>query len=507
VVLFVLVSCSGDGPGVSPDLLRASPFEVVKWSPGGGYHADPSTLSVSLSFSHAPDRASVERHFSLTGDGDRLSGVFRWDGGRLAFLPAFPLEINRDYVLSLASDAHDKDGVSMDKAFEGRFTTRPDNARPVLVSFSPETNGVVSDPYAAVYLAFSQSVPINSLRDYVSFEPSMNGSWRMEGEGLAAVFTPAEPWVYGKRYRLKIAPAFAGNTGMTLGKDFASVFIIGADLEKPILSGVWRLTKKAIDEKLVEGKFIENPGWEKDDKLRLVFSKPVDTLSVRNCLSVEGAPSLRMETAPGLYDEAVFCFENPPAYESRFSFRLKSGFKDGAGNESGDEYLIRVFTDGVRSKPPALVGMRLPMAPGSATDKKLTCYRIDSLFDDLPIINAAGPLSSDQDHYPYTVQTATWIECYFETAPGLAVDPFSLMALFRIETSNNALVFSPRLIKESSFSAADPEPGWENYQRLEIAGFLTNTVNSGVISIHIDSGLKDTGGNRNEKAFCISLLK
>jgi hypothetical protein len=501
-----LVSCENEAMGVSPDLLRSSPFAVLEWSPGEGYHANPSALPVSLYFSHVPDRASVERHFSLTDDGNPLSGVFHWDDKMVIFIPAVPLGQNRDYMLTLAADAHDEKGVSMDKAFEERFTTRPDNTRPVLVSVFPETNSVIGDPYTAVRLGFSQTVSLNTLRDNVSFEPSMNGSWNLEGDGTRAVFRPAEPWTHGTRYQLKISSSFEGNTGMALGKDFASVFTVGDDHEKPRLLEAWRITSAGTDKTLANGQSIWNSGWEKDDRLRLVFSERVDALSVRNCLSAEGAPSFRMETLPTLSDEIFFRFESVPAYDSRFFFRLRTGVIDGAGNESADEYVFRICADGLMSKPPELVGIRLPMAPGSAVDMELTAYETDSLFDDLPVINALNPLTGETDRYPYDVQTMTWIECYFETAPGLAVDIISLMMLFRVETSNNVLVFSPRNIKANSFSVADPQSGWEQYQRVEIAGYLTNTVNSGVVNIQIDSGLKDSGGNRSEKAFRISLL-
>jgi hypothetical protein len=505
IVFPLILSCSDNGMGIF-DLLRSSPFEIVNWSPGGGCHGDLSALSVSLAFSHVPDRASVERHFSLSAGGERISGAFRWEDGKVTFLPANPLEKNRDYALSLAADAHDEDGVSLDKAFEGRFTTRTDNTRPALVSVSPKMNEVVNDLYTGVYLVFSRPVPLDSLRDYISFSPSINGSWHLEGEGTAALFSPAEPWSYGKQYEIKISSLFAGNNGMSMGSDFSSAFIIGSDLEKPRLNKAWCFTKMADNRELEKGIAGENVRWEKDDRLRLAFSEPVDTLSVKNCLDAEGAPSLRMETLPGLNEEVVFSFESPPAYESRFSFRLKTGVKDRFGNESDSEYVFKIFVNGPRSKPPALAGVRIPMAPGSASDQELRSYGIDSLFMDLPV-NPPGPLEDPGDRYPYAVQTETWIECYFETAPGLTVDVYSLMRLFRIETSNNALNFSPRFIKEDFFSVADPEPGWENYQRLEIRGFLVNTVNSGVVTIRIDSGLLDSGGNKSEKAFCVSLLK
>ncbi|MDR1250591.1 MAG: Ig-like domain-containing protein [Treponema sp.] len=504
VLFFALVSCTDGGLGFSGDLLRDSVFEVSKWSPGGGYYADSSAISVSLSFSHVPDRASVERYFSLTADGKHLSGAFRWDGGLMRFIPDALLEINRDYVLSVRADAHDERGLSMDKGFEGRFTTRPDNTRPALISVLPAMNSTVKDLNTDVCLVFSGPITLNSLRDHVSFDPSINGLWRLEEDGTAAVFSPATPWDYGKRYVLRISASFEDSNGMTIGNDFSSVFTIGTDTDKPYLTGVWRITAKKDDKRL--SGTVDNSGWEKDDRLRFRFSEPVDTLSVKNCLSAEGAPLLRMETMPGLYDEAVFSFESPPAHESRFSFRLKAGVKDSAGNESVDEYAFKIYADGGQSKPPALVGIRIPMAPDSETDKELTSYEIDSLFEDIPI-NAASALDNGKDRYPYNEKTETWIECYFETAPGLSVDTLSLMALFHIETSNNVLVFSPRLIKESGFSVSDSRPGWEQYQRLEIRGFLTNTINSGVVNIHVDSGLQDSGGNRNEKKFRISLLK
>jgi hypothetical protein len=293
---------------------------------------------------------------------------------------------------------------------------------------------------------------------------------------------------------------------MSLGNPFLSVFTAGEDLEKPELIEAWRITNNGPNEELAGGIVSDNRGWEKDDRLSLRFSEPVDALSVKNCLSAEGAPTLRMETLPGLRDEVIFCFENPPPFESRFSFRQKCGARDASGKESGGEYIFKIFVNGPLSKPPALIGIRLPMMPGSAADPELISYGIDSLFDYLPVA-APGPFENAADRYPYNTRTETWIECYFETAPGHEVDILSLMALFRVDTSNNVLSFSPRLVKDSGFSIADPRPGWELYQRLEIRGFLTNTVNSGVVYIEIGSGLKDTKGNINEKAGRICLLK
>jgi len=65
------------------DILRSSLFEVTSWTPGGGYHSQPDQITVSLTFSHEPNRASIERSFSLTGNGNRVRGNFLWEGKKI----------------------------------------------------------------------------------------------------------------------------------------------------------------------------------------------------------------------------------------------------------------------------------------------------------------------------------------------------------------------------------------------------------------------------------------
>jgi hypothetical protein len=81
------------------------------------------------------------------------------------------------------------------------------------------------------------------------------------------------------------------------------------------------------------------------------------------------------------------------------------------------------------------------------------------------------------------------------------------MDLFRVETTNNALSCSPRYITDRDFTWIDPEDDWKDLFRLEIRGFLTNTINPGIVTFRIPPGLKDTRGNRSSTDFRISLHK
>lgn len=490
----------------SCDILRFSPFEVISWTPGDGYHQEAERITVSLNFSHDADKASVERHFSLTGNGERIKGSFLWSGRKIIFVPIAPLEKNTEYIINLSANAYDTSGLSMDENFYRRFTTRENNIRPVLLSVFPEMYAQVGDPRAEITLLFSNSVPLNTLYDNVSFNPSMTGSWRLEDNGKLAVFTPVEPWTQQSRYQIHISSSLADNNNNNIGNDRFIIFTTGTDNETPYLLYARRITGNSGFTELNQDKGyiyasefpVENDGWEKDDKLLLVFSKSVDSFSVKNCLSAEGAPTLVLETQQSFSAEIIFKFDRIPSFESRFTFKLGPGVKDSAGNETKNEYIYRIFANGKHSKPPALAGIRMPMSPNNAGNQELVCFSAESVFDEIPIKN---------EKYPSGEIIQTWIEFYFITAEDAAIDPFSLMEVFRIETSNNVINFSPHQVKTSGFSNYVPQAGWEKYQRVEITGNLINSINFGVISFVIGPGLKDNLGNKNDKTQKISVIK
>ena len=249
------------------------------------------------------------------------------------------------------------------------------------------------------------------------------------------------------------------------------------------------------------GSFGENEyrEWESFTRLELVFSEPVDLSSLKNLLATEPQAALVMESPPEFSDRAVFRFAEYPQWGSSFLFRLSPGVKDISGNESGEEYNFRIVAGGPFSKPPLLIGIRLPMAPGN-DDHEEASYALSDIFSVLPIKIGEG-------YYPFSVAVPAWIELYFETSPGAEIDVFSIMDLFRVETTNQALYFSPRNISADNFTWPCPKEGWEGCQRIEVKGFLTNTVQSGVVTFHIPAGLKDTRGNRSSSDFRISLLK
>ena len=344
--------------------------------------------------------------------------------------------------------------------------------------------------------------------DFISFNPYTPGSWRLEDSDKTACFTPREIWQAGSLYSIRVESDFAGAGGVMLGTEYTSLFFIGQDREKPVLLKALALSgeKQEGTEILLEKSGIaagEYPNWESFSRLELVFSKPVDSNSVRNLLITEPSAALVMESPPEPSSAMRFCFAEYPVWGSSFLFRLSPGVKDQSGNESTEEYVFRITCAGPLSKPPALTGIRLPLAPGiqgECESQKAASFTPADLFADLPIEIGEG-------HYPFMEKIPSWIELYFETAPGTEIDPFSVMDLFRVESTNQALTFSPSSISTEKLTWVHPREGWESLQRVEIQGYLTNMVQSGIVSFRIPAGLKDKRGNRSSEDFRISLLK
>ncbi|MDR2701576.1 MAG: Ig-like domain-containing protein [Spirochaetaceae bacterium] len=482
----------------SCDILRDGIFEVSHWSPGEGYFDPALVTEISLDFSLEPDRNSVERSFTLTENGRALPGHFTWQDRRMIFTPSVPLAANKDYCITLKTDAQDTRGLSLERQFERAFTTRNGGMRPLLLASVPEDGGIIEIERGKVTLIFSEPVTRNSLQS-LSFSPSISGAWSLEQDGHGAVFTPLENWTNGRVYRLTVGTALQDKTELEAGRSYAVHFTAGTDYTPPEL-----ISASAIDADgntafvltAADGTAAENSGWERNCRLSLVFSEPVDSTSVNSALSCEPSLGMTAEAKPGYSDTFIFRFSEPPVYGASYTLTLRQSVRDKAGNTMGKNIVWHILADGENSRPPVLRGLRFPKKPGSTSD--LLTFTTENQFADFPV---------GGDSYAFDTGISVWMELYFETAPGAVIDLLSLMDRFRFNATNSALSFSPRSIIDSSFSAASPAPGWERYHRVEIRGVLTNYPYMGMVTIETTAGLKDSFGNKSAEAFRFLLLK
>ena len=488
ILLFTLFSC---------DILRNGVFEVVAWNPGGGYH-DPVKINVMLAFSLEPDRNSVERSFSLSENGQNLSGHFSWQGNRMIFSPASPLAANKEYLIVLKTDAQDTRGLNIEKQFEAAFTTRNGNGRPTLLLTNPADGGIMPDERGRVELMFSSPMNRSSLQHLV-FSPSVSGVWALEQDNYLAVFTPSENWYNGRSYRLTIGAAIADEKEMEMGRDLFLHFSAGTDTTRPELLTALILDKNNNTVGILaadDGSVLENAGWEKDYKIGLKFSKPVDSMSVASALNCDPSLGIALEMPPGFYDYIIGCFSGIPVYDSSYAVTLGKAVKDRYGNTMDNKITWHIRTDGPKSKPPVLIGLRMPKDPVSLTEYLI--YGIDDLFADFPI---------EGGYYTFDYGINTFIELYFDTAAGAGIELLSLMDRFKFNATNGCLSFSPHSVEVAGFSVTDPAPLWADCCRVEIRGVMTNHPYTGMVTIELGAGLQDSHGNKSTEAQRFLLLK
>lgn len=102
--------------GIPPQILSISPEE--------GEILVALDTPVTLTFSEAMDRSSIERALSLNPG--TVSGTFSWspDDKQLVFTPTNLLEKMTIYTIIITTDAMDKNNVSLENAATSSFTTR-----------------------------------------------------------------------------------------------------------------------------------------------------------------------------------------------------------------------------------------------------------------------------------------------------------------------------------------------------------------------------------------------
>jgi hypothetical protein len=286
------------------------------------------------------------------------------------------------------------------------------------------------------------------MHQLISLAPSKSGSWQIENE-TTGVFTPLDPCENGASYKITIGADFKNTLGLSLDKEEANRFTVGSDNTPPTITAAYAVT----------------PAFPPDGSV---------------CESL-----LIPDDATADYAETVgFSFAKVPGFESHFLFRITPGIKDTAGNMSVETHVYRIYANGVHSKPPKLIGIRLPLAPmPSDADQRPAAFPLSGESD----VQSAPFIFFDEiNTAPYETEIPFWIELYFETAiggaGGVAIDLFSLMDIFSVNATNSAMSFSPRLVVDGNFTVQAPCSGWESYTRVEIRGKLINTIHSGVIA-------------------------
>lgn len=488
--------------------LGAAPFKLLGWSPGGDPAPGSAPFTLRLDFSMVPDTASVENAFSLSENGAPVAGEFLWDGASVNFIPYCGWSPQADYRLAVSGEARTADGLSLEPPFEVSFSTKVDKDRPRVDSTVPERGGIVLEGNSNITVKFSEPIDPALFPESVSFSPGARGRWTFDSSGTVATFTPMRAWEQGTEYEVRLSADVRDLCGNTMAEPYSFRFICGDDRVAPELlaleaidaAGAAVLTLRQSSRE--DGTVLYNNGWETGWRLRASFSEDVVLSSVDTQVQCSSGLSLRRLTGGDCARVVEFSLKPAPEWGSVFYVDFSPGIRDAGANQTAEGLSCTIVADGPRSKPPRLLGLRIPLAPGmiQPADRCLSAFSVDRPYETIAI-------TSDQGHFPVGIQTALVFECYFELAPGASIDILSLMDTFRARATNGALDFSAVAIRPGGLDYAAPCPEWPGAAIALIEGSLTNRAASGVFTVQFASGLVDSLGNVNHMAQTLALLK
>lgn len=479
---------------------------ILSWTPGTG--VVPEGFTVSLRFSGSPDRSSVENAFSLLEDGEALEGGFEWSDATLTFIPCAPPRQGSAYRLIVGGGARTLSGASLAAPFEARFSTRREEERPRVIEFSPGDGRPLADRSQPLSLRFSEAVARGSLAASLSLRPAMRGTWIPSPDGTVATFRPLEPWNGTEEYVLRVSADLEDASGARMGSPWSARFGLAGTSEPPFLLGVDALGPDGLVVASlspdVDGDtaVTRNPGWESSWSLALRFSEPVSRATLEPRLALSGGPGLSVRGS----EEESARFEldllGRPAWGALLVLELSPGIEDGRREASVEGAVYRIVADGPGSRPPRLAGLRLPLRPGAAepSERELRAFASGGTFETLV-------LGSEAEAYPIGQDAATVMELYLELAPEACLDLSSVMRGLRVAATNGALSVAIDRVAPGGIAWAEPYEPWAGCAVARVELRIRNGIDSGLLTVALEAGLRDDRGNASDEAQAVAVLK
>jgi hypothetical protein len=482
-------------------ILGLKPLEITDWHPRDARVAASAVNSIWVEFSSTVDPTKAEQALSLSENGGSMAGSYSWQGNRLVFTPARPVSSGNDYEIAVVSTAETKDGNSLAKDFRFAFTTKTEAGRPAVLSTLPSDGSRVTMPQLPIVVSFSEPIDQISFIASFSVSPDPGGTISFDVTGSTASFTPVSAWIPGTEYNVVLTDAVKDLSGNRLPAAVQFRFTAGSESVRPILVAV-RPTVNGAPQGA--GLTLEDPGdsvlqvntgFETTWGIELEFSEPVSRENIESLIDLQPAWSFQIDPAGAPRHRFILVPEERFVWGTLYSLTIKRGVLDTSGNASASDVVYNIRADGPASEPPRVEVVRFRTNPADTITPLYDQYSAQDAFANLDLSN-----------FTPGVDAVSYFDLYVRLADGAAIDPFSIMHSFGVTATNGAALMAPVAVTTTGF--ADPQPAvMTGLTPVRVSVTVTNTTNSGVVTLAVSDSLTDTGGNRAAAAFSLPLLK
>lgn len=330
-----------------------------------------------VEFPDSPDRASVQRLFTLSSADGQAPGDFRWEDRRMYFDPAPALRPGLRYVLAYRGRVTLENGQAFDADEEVPFYITHRGPGPLLVSSNPVDGGTAAVNRPLV-LTFSRPVDPNSFMREFDLQPSAETTVTWDGSGCVATVTPKAEWTNLATYSWKAGKNLAAPDGTPLGVDYAGRFRVQEDSTAPSVIALAPAVRSTLSP---TGKDLDHTGA--DDALLVTFSEDVQVDSLSSAFT--STPTIKgtlLRVSAGVY---ALIPESRLTMGQQYTLCIASTVQDLSGNKMGAPY-ERSFTPDI-----PIQAVQSITAVYSSTEDEWTAF---NTLDAKPVfIDVTGALS------------------------------------------------------------------------------------------------------------------
>ncbi|UCF07539.1 MAG: Ig-like domain-containing protein, partial [Thermoplasmata archaeon] len=335
----------GDGDGIhggedddytwqfkTADKPDSEPPSIVAVHPALSVQDVAVKTDIRITFSEGMNEYSVEAAFSFT-DGIQTygqnQGTITWAGNTTIFTPAFLLDYDTEYTVTISGLAADISGNFLESDFEWSFRTEKDSTPPEITGHFP--TGENASIHTDIAVIFNEPMDRSTLNDAFIIIPEVHGSFSWKANRLT--FIPNTPLLFGTTYFVIIGAEAQDIVGNALDFPYEFSFTTEPDKVPPFVVG-------------------HSPGEEEvglDITVKVTFSEVMDKVSVMGVFEitprVEG--SLSWEGSTLIFEPTNL------APGTTYTVTIGTNAMDSAGNALAEEYTF-TFTTKVDPFPPTV---------------------------------------------------------------------------------------------------------------------------------------------------------
>ena len=423
--------------------------------------------SLEIYFSTPMDKVRTEQAFSLQEEGEQVDGSFLWDEKTLSFTPHNGFPDNRDYLVTLKTQAEDCWGNSLEKEWYLNFSTREDRESPALISISPDDFTLLEGTRTALSLSFSEPLDRTSFREGFTISPDILCAESWNAEGTTITLTPLEDYEEDREYRVSLSTGILDTSGNPLLREEEFLFYTRLG-SKPEVSS---LSIPGIPGELQRKDQGVNSGLERDPTLLGVFDRSLSKDERDSFLRI--LPAVEYDAAwNDLFNQCFITFPESLSYGEYYELYLQ------------DECYI-LLVDGEGSVP--LHVTRAVFCPDAAAGSLV--------MNSLTLNGALGASDSD----------TAFFDIYISHSDLSQIDRMSFINAFSLESSVLSWDYRSLQVWDGSQSPIpDPPPqSHESVVRIHVGVEWTGL--GGTVTLKMAEALTDTLGNTQREPWILTV--